>query len=70
MSKTLDWPGLLRVALHELRLKPSDFWALTPAEFLVLRGLDGEAAGGGMSRAGLEDLLRQYPDGKKGRAND
>ena len=28
----IDWPGLLRVGLHQLRLEPAVFWRLTPME--------------------------------------
>ena len=31
----MDWPGLLRVGLLRLRLKPCEFWALTPAELAL-----------------------------------
>jgi len=70
VSKQIDWPGLMRIALRELRLAPKDFWALTPAEFLVLRGLDGGCPGTSMDRAGLEELIRRYPDGPKGEIDD
>ncbi|PCH94368.1 MAG: hypothetical protein COB84_07665, partial [Rhodobacteraceae bacterium] len=29
-----DWPQMMRVGLHHLRLRPDEFWALTPLEFL------------------------------------
>jgi uncharacterized phage protein (TIGR02216 family) len=56
----MDWPGLMRMGLHELRLMPADFWALTPAELLVKLGL--EAGQPALTRARLEDLVRTYPD--------
>ncbi|MEM9550007.1 MAG: rcc01693 family protein [Pseudomonadota bacterium] len=59
-----DWPGLMRLGLHELRLRPDQFWALTPAELRVMLG-QGPTAGGPLSRSGLDALLAAYPD-KKG----
>ena len=62
-----DWPALMRAGLHGLRLTPPQFWALTPAE---LRIMLGEAQGvAPMARAGLEALMRAWPDGK-GDGND
>ncbi len=56
-----DWPGLMRVGLGVLRLKPSDFWSLTPAELLLMLGLqDGATAT--LSRERLQELAQQYPD--------
>jgi uncharacterized phage protein (TIGR02216 family) len=56
----LDWGGLLRVGLRELRLRPDEFWALTPAELALMMGLDHAPAP--MSRDRLADLARLYPD--------
>ena len=59
-----DWPGLLRLGLHDLRLMPEQFWSLTPAELRVMLGQDGKT-GGALSRSGLDALLAAYPDEKK-----
>jgi len=56
-----DWPGLLRLGLRQLGLRPAEFWALTPLELLVLLGLEG----GGrevFGRARLDELIAAYPD--------
>ncbi|MCB1390234.1 MAG: phage tail assembly chaperone [Rhodobacteraceae bacterium] len=58
---SLDWPGLLRAGLHGLGLRPAEFWALTPAELMIMLGRD-EAARGGFTRARLDALLRRFPD--------
>ncbi len=58
--RALDWPSLLHAGLQTLRLKPAEFWALTPAELGLMLGLDGRAHP--MSRAELDDLSRLYPD--------
>ena len=60
MSAGLDWPGLLKAGLHELGLRPEEFWALTPAELQVMLGRTSGSAP--MARARLEDLLGAYPD--------
>lgn len=74
---SLDWPGLLRLALTPSRngglgLLPCEFWALSPVE---LRLMLGEHSGGtpGVSRGRLGDLMAAYPDkmakgGEDGRA--
>ncbi len=56
----LDWPALLRAGLQTLRLKPGEFWALTPAELGLMLGLEGRALP--MSRSEFQDLSRLYPD--------
>lgn len=56
-----DWAGLMRAGLCGLRLQPAEFWALTPAELLMMLG----QGGGGpapMGRARLNDLARAFPD--------
>ncbi|MCB1332323.1 MAG: phage tail assembly chaperone [Roseivivax sp.] len=60
----VDWPALMRAGLVGLRLPPAVFWALTPAELMLMLG---QVPGGdGMTRARLADLLRAYPDGGQG----
>lgn len=59
-----DWPGLLRAGLHGLGLKPAEFWALTPAELMLMLGVDEASAP--MGRARLEELTRAFPDRVKG----
>ncbi|WP_373353215.1 phage tail assembly chaperone [Pseudoroseicyclus sp. CXY001] len=55
----LDWPGLMRLGLGRLRLKPAEFWALSPAELMVMLGIEG---GGAMGRERLADLAARFPD--------
>jgi len=64
----LDWPALMRLGLRELRLHPREFWALTPAELMIMAGLD--ASPGPLTRARLEELAARYPDKVKGTDND
>ncbi|MEY2961852.1 MAG: hypothetical protein RLZ60_1682 [Pseudomonadota bacterium] len=56
----MDWAGLMRLGLRGLRLSPREFWALTPAELLLIAGLD--AATPAMGRARLAELAILYPD--------
>jgi uncharacterized phage protein (TIGR02216 family) len=47
-----------------LRLRPADFWAMTPRELaLALRGAAGlPASGGPLHRADLDRLMHRFPD--------
>lgn len=56
----MDWAGLMRAGLHQLRLSPRDFWALTPAELQVMLGATG--ANAPMGRPQFDALLRDFPD--------
>lgn len=56
----IAWPEMIRAGLGRLRLQPEEFWALTPAELMVMLGQGGGEAPMGQSR--LADLLRAYPD--------
>jgi uncharacterized phage protein (TIGR02216 family) len=56
---TLDWPALLKLGLREMGLSPRDFWALTPAEFLMMLG---DAAAAPMARARFDALAARFPD--------
>lgn len=60
----IDWPGLMRLGLRGLGLKPAEFWALTPAELMVMLGRDGGEAP--LGRARLEELARAFPDHEAG----
>ena len=67
-GRGFDWGGLMRAGLHGLRLTPAQFWALTPAELLMMLGVD--AASALMARARLEALSRAYPDRPKGQQEE
>lgn len=56
----MDWPGLLRLGLTRLRLRPDQFWALSPVELLLMLGLDQVSPP--LTRDRLEVLSRAYPD--------
>ncbi|MCB1362036.1 MAG: phage tail assembly chaperone [Rhodobacteraceae bacterium] len=58
---SLDWPGLMRAGMHGLGLRPAEFWALTPAELMVMLGRD-EGAAGGFTRARFDALMQRFPD--------
>ena len=65
----LDWPGLLRAGLVRLRLKPAEFWALTPHELMLMLGL-GQGGPTPMARARLDELARAFPDRTPERDDD
>lgn len=56
----LDWPALMRAGMRDLRLRPEQFWALTPAELGLMLGLD--RANAPLGRAKLDELIRAFPD--------
>lgn len=64
----LDWPGLMQAGLRGLRLTPTEFWALTPAELALMLG-QGPAQGA-LGRSGLDRLMQAYPDPLKEQNDD
>lgn len=64
----LDWPGMMRAGLRELGLAPAAFWALTPAELLIMLGAEPGAAP--LTRARLEELARRWPDERRDAGDD
>ena len=60
----IDWPGLMRAGIAGLRLRPAEFWALTPAELRVMLGVGAVVPP--LSRARLEELAAAFPDGEGG----
>ena len=64
----LDWSAMMRAGMLDLRLKPAEFWALTPAELLLMLGQTGVARP--LGRSGLDDLMAAYPDTMKGSNDD
>jgi uncharacterized phage protein (TIGR02216 family) len=57
----IDWPGLMRLGLRGLGLTPAEFWALTPAELMLMLGEAGGATPP-LTRARLMELAAAYPD--------
>ena len=60
----LDWAGLLRAGLGQLRLTPEQFWRLSPAELRIMLGAEATAAP--LTRARLQERARAVPDVTKG----
>lgn len=56
----LDWPGLMRAGIAGLRLRPAEFWSLTPAELMLMLGIG--QGGRPMARDRLDELIRAFPD--------
>ncbi|NEY89293.1 rcc01693 family protein [Tabrizicola oligotrophica] len=63
--KGIDWPGLMRAGLGQLRLTPEQFWRLSPVELRIMLG--AEAAAPPLTRARLDELRAAYPDQGKGK---
>lgn len=63
----IDWPGLMRAGLRGLGLRPTEFWALTPAELRLMLGRETGTAP--LARARLDELLQAYPDTEGGTEN-
>lgn len=64
----VNWPELMRAGMMQLRLRPVEFWALTPAELMMMLGHGGGQAP--MGKARLADLLRAYPDAPSGASDE
>jgi uncharacterized phage protein (TIGR02216 family) len=63
------WRSLMRLGLVDLGLAPAVFWDLTPAELMLIAGLDdGEAPV--LTRAGLDALMARFPDRRGGRTEE
>lgn len=63
-----DWPALMRAGLYGLRLRPEEFWALTPIELQIMLGQG--AAAPSLTRQGFDALLKAYPDSKEGQSDE
>ena len=55
-----EWPLLLEAGVRGAGLKPGEFWALTPAELLLILGQGG--GGRQMAREALAALEAAFPD--------
>ena len=64
----IDWAGLMRAGLGELRLTPAVFWTLSPIELRIMLG--AEAMQPPLTRARLEELAAAFPDHNRGRSHD
>lgn len=60
-AKGFNWSELMLVGLHQLQLKPDEFWNLTPAELLVMAGAVTPASQT-LTRSGLDALCALFPD--------
>ena len=63
--RRIDWPAMLRAGLGGLHLPPEVFWAMTPAELLLMLGLEGGATSA-LGRARLAELSAAFPDRAEG----
>lgn len=63
--KAMDWPGLMRAGLGQLRLTPDQFWRLSPMELRIMLG--AEAGIPPLTRTRLDELAAAYPDQGRGK---
>lgn len=56
----IAWAKLMRLGLGRMGLAPAVFWDLTPAEFMMMAGIDETP--GAMTRQGLDALVARFPD--------
>ncbi|RMF37085.1 MAG: phage tail assembly chaperone [Alphaproteobacteria bacterium] len=63
-DERIAWGRLLRLGLGRMGLDPERFWALTPAEFMLMAGLE-DAGPVRMTRASLSALEARFPDAGK-----
>ena len=64
----INWPRLMGAGLRGLGLRPAEFWALTPAELMLMLGVGGGDAP--LTRDRLDQLIRAFPDEEKGRSDE
>ena len=63
-----DWPALMQAGLQRLRLRPDEFWRLSPAELALMLGQGGGRAA--MTREGLAALQAAWPDQPRGKSDE
>jgi uncharacterized phage protein (TIGR02216 family) len=56
----IDWAGLMRAGMTGLKLRPEEFWRLSPLELMLMLGR--EQGVGALGRVRLDELARAYPD--------
>ncbi|MEP5760308.1 MAG: phage tail assembly chaperone [Litoreibacter sp.] len=61
----MDWPALMRVGIGQRGLHPSEFWALTPIELMLMLGLDAREKP--LNRARLAELERSFVTVQEGK---
>ena len=58
----VDWPGLMRLGLGEMRLAPEVFWTMTPRELEAAAAPWRRRIARPMGRDALDDLRARFPD--------
>ena len=63
----IDWHDVMALCLGTLRMRPADFWTLTPKELdAMLRGVFGPSSlPRTIDRPALAALMQRYPDTKE-----
>ena len=68
MTNGFDWPALMRGGIVALRLRPAEFWTLTPAELALMLGQGRPSPS--LTKTGLDALLAAYPDKTEGESDE
>ncbi len=66
--RRIAWAELMRLGLGRMGLRPQVFWDLTPAEFMMMAGIEERPEA--MTRQGLDVLLARFPDRRGPRAEE
>lgn len=64
----INWPRILGAGLRGLGLRPAEFWALTPAELMMMLGVGGGSSP--LTRDRLDQLIQAFPDDEKGQHDE
>lgn len=68
MTDSFDWALMMQAGVYGLRLKPVEFWDLTPAEFKLMLGQS--SANAPLNRNRLDALIEAFPDVAKERIDE
>jgi uncharacterized phage protein (TIGR02216 family) len=56
LAEGFPWLQLMRLGIGTYHLSPREFWNCTLRELVFTRGVEG------MTRAGLDEMMRAWPD--------
>jgi uncharacterized phage protein (TIGR02216 family) len=56
LAERFPWLALMRLGIGTYHLSPREFWNCTLRELVFARGVEG------ISRAGLVEMMKEWPD--------